>query len=198
MRFTKTRLGVVLVCFSTFLAVNILAQNQDCRPDKPTLDGRWKDDLNGQEVIVSTYTRLISARYATEDKKCRDPDSDGNPVPFQMDFDGDFTGSGIEGFIYWCDTLTKDGKTHTTSVAHGSIFLKVSKDLKTLTGTFNGRNGTESISFTNISKQKEFKQVDVRTASGHSTELPISPVWPPPSVPCAITMSIPASRCFRA
>ena len=83
-----------------------------------------------------------------------------------MDFDGNFTGSGVEGYIYWCDTLTKDGKTHTTGVAHGKIFLKVSKDLKTLSGTFNGRNGVESISFTNISKDKKFKQVVARVTAG--------------------------------
>jgi len=33
---------------------------------------------------------------------------------------------------------------------------------------------------------------------GHSTRLPISPVWPPPSVPCAITKSTPASLCWIA
>ncbi len=34
--------------------------------------------------------------------------------------------------------------------------------------------------------------------SGHSTIEPISPVWPPPSVPWAMTMSTPASLCVSA
>jgi hypothetical protein len=34
--------------------------------------------------------------------------------------------------------------------------------------------------------------------SGHSTTLPISPVCPPPSYPCAMMMSMPASRWERA
>ncbi len=33
---------------------------------------------------------------------------------------------------------------------------------------------------------------------GHSTIEPTSPVWPPPSPPCAMTMSTPASLCFIA
>ena len=33
---------------------------------------------------------------------------------------------------------------------------------------------------------------------GHSTIEPTSPVWPPPSPPWAMTMSTPASLCFRA
>jgi hypothetical protein len=165
MRFSKTSLGIVLVCLAT-VTISALAQQPDCRPDKPTLDGRWRDDLNGQEIVVTTDAYKIVARYAKENKACRDPDSNGNAVPFQLDFEGNFTGSGIEGDIYWCDTLTKDGKTHTTGVAHGSIFLTISKDLKTLSGTFHGRNGPESISFTNISKDKRFKQVVVRVTAG--------------------------------
>src|SRR5258706_7955156 len=164
-RFTKTRLGIVLVCLST-LAVNILAQKPDCRPPKPTLDGVWQDDLNRQKVTISTGSFRINAPYSTPNKVCRNPDHDGKTVPFQMDFDGDFTGSGIEGSIYWCDTFTKDGKTYTTGVGTGSIHLHVGKDGNTLSGTFQGRNGTESISFTNISKEKEFKQVVVHVTAG--------------------------------
>ena len=33
--------------------------------------------------------------------------------------------------------------------------------------------------------------------SGQSTTLPISPVWPPPSVPCAMMMSMPAALCAQ-
>ena len=166
MLFVTKRCSAALLCLA-LLGINALAQKADCRPPKLTLDGHWKDDLNRQEVIIVTIPSYMTATYAKENKACRDPDKDGKPVTFQTDFEGNFTnGSTVEGFIYWCDTFTKDGKTYTTGVAHGPIFLKVGKDYKTLSGNFTGRNGNESISFTNITLEKEFRLVIVRTKAG--------------------------------
>src|SRR4051794_32373463 len=101
MRFTTIKLRAILMCLSTSLAVKIVAQKPDCQPPKPTIDGRWKDDLNGQEVIIATVPGKMVATYATPDKKCRNPDHDGKPVPFQTDFEGNYTnGSTVEGFIF--------------------------------------------------------------------------------------------------
>ena len=165
----------------------------DCRGQKdyPPLAGHWKDDLNGQEIdiapqgtvdlfppadprlgqnAVENTTSLVEvwATYSKEGKTCRNPDRDGDDVPFQMDFkavDGEHAAE-IKGRIYWCDTETKDNKTYTTGVADGPIVLKESKDGMTLSGYFVGRNGREDISFTRLSKPpKFFAQVVVRTNS---------------------------------
>ena len=159
----------------------------DCRPtgSYPQLAGRWKDDLNGQEIDIenaggsdnptkegssSTVSILyVSAKYSKEGKTCRDKDFDVNDVPFQTDF----TASGKDheaewkGSIYWCDTSkTKQGRTYTTGVAEGPIVLKESKDGKTLSGYFVGRHGREDISFTRLSKVPEqFGPVVVTTNS---------------------------------
>ncbi len=171
---------------------------RDCRApeDYPPLAGHWQDDLNGQEVDITSYTFAgdvlhdvtghradiftkgdswkgrpfsVLATYSSKGKTCKNTDRDGNDVPFQIDFKGD---SGdqphqIRGTIYWCDTEKREGQTYTTGIGSGFIALKESKDGMTLSGYFNGRNGRESISFTRLSKLEGKKaQVVVRTRAG--------------------------------
>ena len=163
----------------------------DCRPtgSYPQLAGHWKDDLNGQEIDIQNEAGadtgsgpvqqdgthsvvsvlLVSAKYSKEGKVCRDKDFDVYDVPFQTDFSasGKDHESEWNGSIYWCDTSkTKEGRTYTTGVAEGAIHLKESKDGKTLSGYFVGRNGREDISFTRLSKVPEqFGPVVVTTNS---------------------------------
>jgi hypothetical protein len=111
----------------------------------------------------------VVATYSTNYKKCRNPDHDGNAVPFQIDFDGNASDHAheIRGKIYWCDTQTGDGKTYTVGIGSGLILLKESKDGMSLSGEFHGRNGVESISFTRLSKpERSHAQVVVRATAG--------------------------------
>ena len=134
----------------------------DCRVNSglPPLAGRWKDDINANELDVTINVlardsfdqgRLI-AKYATPGKACRNPDHQGNRVPFPIDFEGTVSSGGaITGSIYWCNTQTMSGDTFTTGIGRGDISLKESDDGKKLRGSFKGANGTESITFTRLS-----------------------------------------------
>jgi hypothetical protein len=173
---TSKALGLILISFGFLSSFAAYAQQgKDCRPHKdfPSLDGHWKDDLNGQEIDITTDRRgflssfTVLATYSSPEKNCRNPDVDGKPVPFQTDFQAATTDHGpeeISGNIYWCDTATRDGKTYTTGIGSGAILLKESKDGMTLSGNFHGRNGQESISFTRLSKP-ELGQVIVRATA---------------------------------
>jgi hypothetical protein len=192
---TRTAVSFALISLSILSSIGAYAQQvRDCRPTKdfPSLSGHWKDDLNGQEVDITipgdlpggdvrttttfssgiTYQTPFSlvATYSSAEQKCKDPDYDGNPVSFQIDFQGN---SGdlpheILGPIFWCDTKKgDDGKTYTVGVGSGNIVLQESKDGMSLSGHFHGRNGVESISFTRLSKpQVSHAQVVVRATAG--------------------------------
>jgi hypothetical protein len=124
----------------------------------PSLSGRWKDDLNGQQIAITVTDspggdgaqEKIVAKYAVREKNCRDIDSRGNPVPFQIDFDGEYSNGAVTGMIYWCNTRQENGRTITTGIGKGPIELKESNDGMTLKGHFDGANGTEGISFTRL------------------------------------------------
>jgi len=182
--------GAVVVLVGMLVPGGVYGQT-DCRPtgSYPQIAGHWKDDLNGQEIDIQNEASsdnpsdpnktdgsgsivsllYVSAKYSKEGKVCRDKDRDVFDVPFQTDF----TASGKDheaewiGSIFWCDTAkTAQGRTYTTGVAHGEIHLKESKDGKTLSGYFVGRNGRENISFTRLSKVPEqFGPVVVTTSS---------------------------------
>jgi len=123
----------------------------------PSLSGRWKDDLNGQQIEITVLLGLgrnghqdtIVAKYATR-KTCRNLDGQGNPVPFPIDFEGEYSNGAVTGVIYWCSTSSEKGRTFTTGIAKGPINLKESDNGMTLNGHFIGANGSESISFTRL------------------------------------------------
>ena len=124
----------------------------------PSLRGRWKDDLNGQQIEITVLPSLgrnagqdkIVAKYATSGKTCRNLDGQGHPVPFPVDFEGEYSNGTVTGVIYWCSTRPDKGRTFTTGVAKGPINLKESEDGTTLSGRFQGANGSESITFTRL------------------------------------------------
>jgi hypothetical protein len=124
----------------------------------PLLTGRWKDDLNSQQIEITVIPSLggksdqdkIVAKYATRGKTCRNLDGQGNPIPFPIDFDGNYANGVVTGVIYWCNTRSDKGKTFTTGIGKGPIELKESNDGTTLKGHFDGANGTEAISFTRL------------------------------------------------
>jgi hypothetical protein len=189
---TRTAVSFALISLGILSSIGAYAQQvRDCRPKKdfPSLSGHWKDDLNGQEVdititggdvsesfpltaapTVTITTFSLVATYSSAEQKCKDPDYDGNPVPFQIDFQGNNAGDhphGIRGSIFWCDTLKRDGKTYTLGLGSGNIELQESKDGMSLSGHFHGRNGVESISFTRLSKPPQsHAQVIVRATAG--------------------------------
>jgi hypothetical protein len=186
MGFGRRVLGAVVVWVAV-LGSSVGYGQTDCRPtgSYPQIAGHWKDDLNGEEIDIqneassdnptkegssSTVSLLyVSAKYSKEGKVCRDKDFDVFDVRFQTDFNASGKDHEAEwnGSIYWCDTAkTKEGRTYTTGVASGKIHLTESKDGKTLSGYFVGRNGREDISFTRLSKVPEqFGPVVVTTNS---------------------------------
>lgn len=174
---TSRGVSLALISLGILSSIGAYAQQvKDCRPTKdfPSLIGHWKDDLNGQEIditIPDQNLRLLEvvATYSSSEKKCRDLDHDGKPVPFQIDFDGNSGDHAheVRGKIYWCDTQKRDGKTYTVGTGSGLIVLRESKDGMSLSGEFHGRNGVESISFTRLSKPEMSRaQVVVRATAG--------------------------------
>lgn len=169
-RIVLTLLLAIICVFSPLAAVS--QQFSDCRPKKdfPEIAGEWKDGVNGHTVTIETSPTLLKtlvARYESG-QTCHDPDSEGKPVPFPVDFDGDWNRETNEilGRIYWCNFQTKDGKDYTTGVGSGQLSLKESRDGMTLTGTYHGHFQIESISFTRLSNPNDYGQVKVTLKPG--------------------------------
>src|SRR4051812_4403091 len=79
-----------------------------------SLDGRWRDDLNRQSVLITVAGGKITAAYEATGKTCRYPDRAGRPVPFRIDFDGTVSGAQIRGLIYYCKNHAADAASSTT------------------------------------------------------------------------------------
>lgn len=169
-KYLKTALVLTSICMIPLSSVAALAQETpfvtECRPHLPFVDGLWKDDGNGKEVKIKVTPYLnnnrlhgrIEAVYTQENKVCRNLDKDGKPVPFQTDFDGFYDSEAdaarIGGSLYYCfqnkrDADSTDGKKpYTLYISRAILKLNESKDGKKLSGTFDGANGIETITFT--------------------------------------------------
>ena len=148
---------VLVVCLGSPFALTTYCQ--DARAG--SLNGRWKDDINGQEINISlnASSGRVVATYTRPNKTCKNPDREGRPVPFQVDFDGDYSGGRITGRVYYCENhLPGAGPpggphkyaTYTIGLKSGALDLTVSQDGTKLTGTFSGARGSERISFTKL------------------------------------------------
>jgi hypothetical protein len=162
----KLALSIILLYLSSLYSISVHAQGAGrFRP----LDGLWKDDINGQEIEITVTPSVggiedggkIVARYATPNKTCRNPDKDGKPVPFQVDFDGVYDAGNIKGLLYYCRNHEpgtgpvgdpKNNTLYAIGVWSGKLELNANEDRTKLSGFFTGLHGKEPISFTRPSK----------------------------------------------
>ena len=161
----------ILGCLSILYSTGAMAQPPlDCMPGVPPVDGIWKDNGNGKEVEITVTPYInggshamgkIVAAYTDSNKVCKNPDKDGNPVPFKIDFDGLYDKGFIGGSLYYCAYHTpgsgssgdpKNNTPYTLGIWVAVLKLTESEDGMSLNGTFEGKNGVDSISFTRISK----------------------------------------------
>ncbi len=176
-KYIGTALGVVFFCLNALCPAAALAQEADtggspCLPHAKA-DGTWVDNGNGKEVRIKVILNAkddplhgrIVARYTEKDKVCRHDDINGVNVPFQTDFAAAYDAGKITGSLFYClqsrreDDPDKSGKPiYTISVSNATLELTESKDSSTLTGTFKGYNGVESITFTRTSKKPDPNQ----------------------------------------
>ena len=167
--------GLALACAGALCALPaIVHARSSCVPHKPPVDGLWKDDVNGQQVEIAVHPYVegdrtlgkIVATYTKAGKVCKNPDRNGKPVPFQVDFDGTYDGAmetssglNVSGLLYYCahhkpgtgsSGDPKFNTPYTIAVWSAGLSLTESGDGMKLAGTLRGLNGNERITFSRL------------------------------------------------